>query len=185
MLRKNPVAAALYIWTAVLVIVATYIDTEYGEAHSQEIKSDEQVLEEYVDWFHRNMQTKYATKAKELIPATLKYCEQYNIDPLLMAVIYSKESSWRNFKGDMGEIGPGHVMPNKWTGRCDLKTLDGQIECAVDRMRFAFNKCPSLERALSHYASGSCRARTPKTARLVKRRVKLYQAAIIKFRGKQ
>lgn len=156
-----------------------------GPAHGAELDHAAE-LDAYVDWFHKNekwsVKPRYARKAKELIPPLLKYCERYEIDPLLMAIIFSRESSWRKFRGDLGEVGPGHLMPSKWSKQFDLTTLDGQIQGSVARMRQAIDKCGSVTAAVTHYASGSCNPRKKSTEKAVRTRIRQYRAAVERFR---
>lgn len=173
---------ALLVWILSLTLLAALLSLCDDARADSDTDTDTNVLTKYVDWFHRTMKSRYAARAKRLIPATVRYCREYDVDPLLMGVIYSKESSWRNFKGALDERGPGHVKPSKWSRQFNLATLDGQIEAAVARMRVAHDACRGLMGALTHYASGSCVARTPTTTKIVRWRVNAYRRAVRRFR---
>lgn len=132
--------------------------------------SDEQIVENYVDYFHRNMRPRYAKKAKRLVPPLMKYATEYKVDPFRLACIFSLESSWRNFLGKDGEKGPGQVLPHKWALEFDLDTLDGQIKAAAYRWKVAMETCGNLEGALTHYACGSCKSSSKRTRKKMKYR---------------
>ena len=170
---------AFLIWTACFVITGLVLRNVYGE------ESREAELVSFVDEFHAGMKPRYARKAKELIPYVLKHSEGYGVDPLLVAVIISRESSWRHFDGALGERGPMHVLPSRWSKPYNLETIDGQIEAGCARLRAAMDKCPSLERALTHYACGRCVSKSEITKRKIRSRVRFYQRSVERFRMKQ
>ncbi len=152
-------------------------------------RTEEQMLSDYVDWFHRNMNSKYADKAKTLIPPLIKYAHKHDVDSFLLAQTFSSESSWRNFNGALGERGPGHVMPGSWSKQFDLNTLDGQIEASAYLWRVALDKCrvsdteKHLYRAFTNYASGHCVSKSATTQRKMSARLRQYNAAVKMFRG--
>jgi len=174
-------------WLVAIAIIAT------TAAYGKEIPSDAEMLSDYVDWFHScegkcQMKPRYAKKAKELIPFLLKHSDHYEIDPLLAANITSFESSWRDFEGDKGEIGPMHVMPSKWSRQFDLTTLDGQIQAGCAHLRFSYDTCEvgsvtrTLERMFTHYACGSCVSTNKETIKAVQRRMRKYRRAKARYR---
>ncbi len=148
----------------------------------------EEKLFDYVDWFHRNMDQKYAEKAKRLVPVLLKYSNKYKVDPFLMAQTFSSESSWRKFEGKLGERGPGHVMPGKWVDQFDLETMDGQVEASAFLWRMALDKCISkdplehIEMAFTHYVHGGCVSKSDSTRSKVKLRIRKYRKAVAMFK---
>lgn len=153
--------------------------------------SDEQVVENYVEYFHRNMRYSYTEKAKRLIPVLLEHSSDYQVDPLLMGCIFSFESSWRNFLGRAGERGPGHVMPEgrglSWRmigdEKIDLTTLDGQIKGACAHMRVSMNTCKKMEGVFSHYAGAGCKSSKTHIRKKMRRRARYYKTMVKKFRG--
>lgn len=156
---------AFGIWCLTLLLTVGVLRLAYGD----EIKQA-QAVAAYVEHFHRDMRPSYAERAKKLIPPLIEYANQYGVDPLDLACIFSLESSWRNFEGDLGEKGPGQVMPSKELAQFDLTTLDGQIEAACWRWARALEKCATLEQALTHYACGSCVSTSKRTKNKMKYR---------------
>jgi hypothetical protein len=178
---KKQSRIAIGIWILILTLTGMILRAQGAE------NDDVELLENYIDWFHTcegkcTTKPSLAQKAKAIIPPLLKYCYKYNVDPLIMAIIFSHESSWRNFKGALGELGPGHVMPSKWSRQFDLYTLSGQIEASVARMQLAQFKCKTFRKTLTHYASGSCISRSKKTHKKVNARIRAYKRTIRKFR---
>jgi hypothetical protein len=152
---------------------------------ADEPKSDAVAVEAYIRWFHRNVKQSRTEKALEALPAVLKYSEQYNVDPLLVACIISFESSWRPRPGGLAEIGYMQIHPRWWPKGFDRETMEGQIGAGAWRLRAAFDKCPSVERALTHYASGSCTPRTETTKKKIRYRKNYYMRMVERFRNVQ
>lgn len=124
--------------------------------------------------------------AQEMVTIALKYCEVYNVDPLLASIILRYEGSWRkDRKGTRGEVGPMQVMP-KYFKQFDLTTLDGQIHAGVSHLRVSLDKCGGdVARALSNYAAGVCGLGKSKTPlRKSRWRAQRYYRAVRKYRGK-
>ena len=152
--------------------------------------SDRGVLEEYVEYFHQNMRPSYTKRAKKLIDPLLGYANQYQVDPLLMACVFSFESSWRNFVGKAGEKGPGQVMPTNglsWRKigdeKIDLSTLDGQIKGACAHMRMSLDTCKTIEGVFTHYAGAGCKSSKEKVRKKMGKRVRHYKKMVKLFRG--
>jgi hypothetical protein len=165
---------ALTIWIMVFLLLGPALEAAAYEPAKQE------EIELYVMHFHRNMKERYTEKALKLVPMLMKHAINYDVDPMLVAETFSGESSWRNFRGSKGEVGPGHVMP-RWAKQFNLKTLDGQIEACVHMLKTAIVMCPTLEQAISRYMSGSCKPRTKRTARMARRRARKYRKARVVF----
>lgn len=162
-------------------------------AMSATAKADDLTFErisDYLHWSHHDTRfiPKYEKKAAELIPALLHWSEVYNphkdgIDfPLLVACLWYKESSWRNFKGARGELGPGQVMPGKWVQH-DLSTLDGQIAESIRQLSEAVNNCDTMIGVFTWYAygGGTCVPRTEKTRMKMRHRENYYRNAFEMF----
>jgi hypothetical protein len=172
---------ALITWILGLTIAVVLLPLCDAKADGE---SDERVLSEYVEWFHRNMSPRYAEKAKGLIPTVVKYSHEYRVDPLVIGCIISFESSWRNFSGALGEVGPMHVMPGKWASEFNLSTLDGQIEAGVYRWTLA-RRCKTLERALTHFGAGGCKSKSQRTISKMKYRRTYIGRMTKKFRNRE
>lgn len=174
--------AAKCLTCACLLAASCLFLTAAKPSSTSSYETQKQQLESYVDWIHRKMQPKYARKAKELIPVTLDACEKYAVEPLDMGYIFYRESSWRKFKGKLGELGPGHVMPRKNVRKqFDMSTLAGQIEASVYIWGSTADACKTLEGRFSKYASGSCRPRTRKTRQLAYKRARKLREIRKKF----
>lgn len=174
-------------WFVIVMGIIAFALIMSGEAKSQEKtpeKTDEQIFAEYIEWFHSNVNPKKGEKAKEIIPVVMKWSAVYEVDWMLVACIISLESSWRPRPGSLGESGYMQVMRNKWSRRFDLDTPEGQIEAGTARLAMAFYECGGdLKKALTHYASGSCKARTETTRSKIRYRVHYYRKISKKFRG--
>lgn len=121
-------------------------------------------IENYLDHFHRLVRPHYAARAKRMIPSLVKYADKHGVDPLVIACLWSFESSWRNFHGALGEQGPGQVMPGGPAAkRFNLSTLDGQIEASVWVYKQGAQRCGSMRGALTYYACGSCHSKSQRT----------------------
>lgn len=95
--------------------------------------------------------------ANAMIPIVVKYCIQYDVDPLIAAVVMHKESSWGwKMRGALGEVGPMHVMP-KYFKQFDLTTLDGQIEAGVSHLAVSRDTCGgNIAKIFQYYGSNRC-----------------------------
>jgi hypothetical protein len=125
-------------------------------------------------------------EALELRDIALKYCEQYNVDPLLASVIMRYEGSWRKGRvGTRGEVGPMQVMP-KYFKQFDLTTLDGQIHAGVSHLRASLDACGGdVAQALSYYAANICgRGKRKVPLSKARWRAKQYYKAVQRYRGK-
>lgn len=119
-------------------------------------------------------------EARAMIPIILKYCKQYNVDPLRVAVLIGLESSWRqDVEGKLGEIGPMQIMP-KWFQSFDLESLDGQIHAGVYHLSESLTQCnQDGAAAFNYYASNKCGKPPSVKSRW---REKKYQQAVKEYR---
>jgi len=113
------------------------------------------------------------------ISIILKYCDQYQIDPLLVAVIMRFESSWKTTAvGKLGELGVMQTMPRLFK-KFDLNTADGQIHAGVSHLRASLNACGGdLEQGLNYYGANRCKP----ILRFVRWRLGAYKRAVRKYR---
>lgn len=96
-------------------------------------------------------------KALAMIPIILKYCSQYNVDPLRVATIMFYENSWRQKPlGDLGEVGPMQVMPKYFRKVFGLETLDSQIHAGIFHLKTSRDKCGNGARIFQYYGSNRC-----------------------------
>ncbi len=138
-------------------------------------------IEDYVDHFLQDVSKKWRRDAKKLVPTVVEIANRHGVDPLLVAVITSCESSWRVgvvSKSKYKERGLMQVHGEAAKG-FDLSTPEGQIEAGVVRLKKALTSCGSILGALSHYqTSGRC-----KPIKHAKRRLRLYKKAKEAFGG--
>jgi hypothetical protein len=141
-------------------------------------------LTAYVDDFLSTVRlmrgfAKRRADAHALIPIVVHYSRAYQVDPLLVGVLISFESSWRtNVTGALGELGALQTMP-RYAKMFDLTTPDGQIHAGVSHLRRSLSACgDDLARGVNHYGSGRCEP----VGRWVQWRLRAYARAVRRFR---
>jgi soluble lytic murein transglycosylase-like protein len=109
-------------------------------------------------------------KALSYIPTIIAECGE-DIDPLLIAVIISLESSWKaEVRGELGEHGLMQIMPRYGKG-FDLSNPREQIRAGIDHFRNAMAMCGGdAKAALNAYGCGQCQP----YKQFVKRRWRYY-----------
>jgi len=112
-------------------------------------------VSDYVRWFHERAPARLesALRHAKVVEFTAKL---YGVDPLLVAVIVSCESSWRaNATGRLGVKGlmQTHGAASKGF---DTSTPEGQIESGVAWLRQGIRKCGEGPRALAWYGGAGC-----------------------------
>jgi soluble lytic murein transglycosylase-like protein len=103
--RNKQLFAAFAIFAIMLVFTGCFLRLAYGAERTERTRMDSDAVSAYVAWFHRNVKKSRLVKAEAVLPYVLKYSEQYNLDPLLVACLISWETSWRPRPGGLGEIG--------------------------------------------------------------------------------
>lgn len=100
-------------------------------------------------------QTKTLKRSLKILPIMLDECEKQNINPSIIAAVIFYESSWKTEAiGKMGEIGLMQV--NNFPIPKD--NPQKQIEKGIEILKLGFDKCQTIEGALSFYATGhSCK----------------------------
>lgn len=116
-------------------------------------------------------------QALRVMPLVEAYSGQYGFEPIVPAVIISCESAWKPeaFNAGRGEFG---LMQTH--GICargfNLGTVDGQLESGISCLAMARDCCDgSLKQAMTMYLSGRCKARTPRTKKVVARRLRIIE----------
>jgi soluble lytic murein transglycosylase-like protein len=151
-----------------LIFIAGWFATEPAE-------SMENPHIAYVEHFLR-LYPKRLENARTVLPIVESTAVKHGFDPLIPAVIISCESAWKSgASGSVGELGLMQVH-----GRCarkqDLSTPKGQIAAGMACLAMARDACDgSLTQTITMYMSGSCRARTERTKRVVARRVRIIE----------
>jgi soluble lytic murein transglycosylase-like protein len=125
-----------------------------GFAKATEDPRAEEILA-YQKWFFAKAPNQ-GKRAALLVNAVIEASDEYGLDPLLVAVIISRESSWdEKAIGSRGEVGLMQVHGVAAQGQ-DLKTARGQIKAGARWLRLSLDKCKTLEGALSAYGTGEC-----------------------------
>lgn len=138
-------------------------------------------VENYVRWFFRESPKGRAERALRLVPAVIRHAEKYSVDPLLVAVSISLESTWiPGLKGPKGEIGLLQCKGPHVIRDFDLRTVDGQIACGVHWIRKSIDKCPDMVEAFNNYLSGRCSPLVPGALK----RDREYSEAVRRFRSR-
>lgn len=142
-------------------------------------------LMEFIDDFLHTVRLmpsfeKRRADALSCIPIILKYCDRYDVDPLLVAVIMRFESSWKPAAvGKLGELGVMQTMPRLFR-EFDLNTTDGQIHAGVSHLRASLDACGgNIEQGINYYGANRCKP----ILRFVKWRFGAYKRAKEKYRG--
>ena len=163
-------------------IQKTYMPTEAELQAIIDAQRQDPVVE--VDMYLRDFlkgTPKYRYKrAKKFIPFVVEYSEKNDIDPLLLSVIISKESSWLpGVTGKKNEKGLTQVHGLAAKGH-DVSKPEYQIEAGAIWLRKCIDWCDGdLLGGLSIYQTGySCR-----TYRGAKQRLKIYNKAVAMIRG--
>lgn len=138
-------------------------------------------VQQYVRDWSANLPPRYYRRALEQVPSVVSWSVVYDIDPLLVAVLVSLESSWRvDARGKVGEIGLMQIHPKNRRALegADMRDGDGQIEAGVKWLRACIDQCGDVRRGLNAYATGHC---DPEWRGLAYR-WRLYQRAVSKYR---
>lgn len=116
-----------------LVPVAAAADpvSEVGEAlqaaSEREEATDEVVVERYLKEFFRNVKHRYFEEARQYVPQVVAAAKAERLDPLLVAIVVSAESTWKpKAVGAVGEIGLMQVQGVATKG-FDVSTVEGNL----------------------------------------------------------
>jgi hypothetical protein len=139
-------------------------------------------LDRYLDWWLRHYPYR-RMKAQIYSQMAVKWAGVYRIDPLLVGIIISLESSWiPSAIGSKTEQGLMQVHPSN-ARDLDLRHPDDQIQAGCRLLRKCFDRCKGHTlRALNCYGTkgGKCRP----ALSFAKRRLRIYKRAISQFRSK-
>lgn len=132
-------------------------------ANSEET-SDRVRVERHIDHFRRNLTldvhlTKTEAIKQEYVSDVLDAAKEEGIDPLLLAVTISAESSWiENVRGDKGEIGLCQIMPKSpFAKGKDLATRQGLLRACSSVLKHCSDKCGTVIGTFTCYqTTGRC-----------------------------
>ena len=156
------------------------IEHEVTEHIQNEIQDPIVEVDMYVRDFLKEVPDYRYKKAREFVPYVVAYSEQYGIDPLLLSVLISVESSWTpSALGALNEKGLCQVHGVAARGY-DLSIAEQQIEAGAAWLAKCIEWCGGdVLGGLSLYQAGSgC---TPH--RGSKRRLAMYKEAHKEIRG--
>ena len=137
-------------------------------------------VDQYIQYFMAGVPAYRYRNAREYAPYVVASAEQYDIDPLLLAVTISVESSWMpDVVGKLGERGLTQVHGVAARGY-DLEDARQQIEAGASWLSKCIDQCDGdLLGGLSKYQAGTgCRPH--KSSR---KRYNLYMDACREIRG--
>jgi soluble lytic murein transglycosylase-like protein len=181
----------VFVWVCVVLLILTLV-LAIAKADEPEVSMDlveptaemsmapeSQEVNDYVAWFLQHYPKRRA-RALSYVPLVIHWCEYYYVDPLLVSIMISKESSWRpDVRGrSHGEYGLMQVHGRKSIRGFDMTTPAGQIQAGVKRLKFAIDKCSTLIQAINHYGTGYCKP----VRKFAKRRMRIYKRAVKQFR---
>lgn len=109
------------------------------------------VVESYLDWWFRRTDGKRLAKARELVPLVVAAAQKESLDPLLVAVVISYESSWAvGAAGAVGEVGLMQVH-GLAVGDHDVTTIEGNLAAGCAWLASRIQKYGSLEAGVGAY----------------------------------
>lgn len=133
----------------------------------------EAILSTWLDRFFNNVDPRKLTEAKKLIPAVIEAALNENLDPLLVAVVVSCESSWKtDAAGGIGEVGLMQVHGEAARG-FDVKTVSGNLAAGTRWLATLIQRYGSVERGLRAYIGGG-----PRAKKAAAWRMKVYRAEL-------
>ena len=104
-------------------------------------------VENYVRKFHESVSKKRANAAIALVPLVVSTCEKHGVDPLLVAIMISFESSWRpesvGARGERGLLQVWGLAAKDY----DTKTTDGALEAGVVWLKNCIDKTDTIEQS--------------------------------------
>ena len=136
--------------------------------------------DQYIQYFMQDVPAYRYRNAREYAPYVVAYAEQYDLDPLVLAVTISVESSWLpDVVGQLGERGLTQVHGVAAKGY-NLAEAEEQIAAGAAWLSKCIDKCDGdLLGGLSMYQAGtSC-----KPHRGSRKRYNLYMDACREIRG--
>lgn len=124
------------------------------------------ILRNYLDYFFGRVHGKWKKNAIKLIPKVIDAAQKENLDPLLLAVVISCESTWRmDATGKIGEVGLMQVHGEAARG-FDTSTIEGNLAAGARWLASRIEKYGSLERGMMAYMGFNDRAKRAAAWRL-------------------
>jgi hypothetical protein len=133
------------------------------------------VLESYLVHFFEHTNGRLLKRAKGFVPQVIAAATQEGLDPLLLAVVISCESTWRPASvGKVGEVGLMQVHGEAALG-FDVETIDGNLAAGAHWLASRIAKYGTVERGMTHYMGAS-----PRAIKAATWRVKLYRDELLR-----
>jgi len=142
---------------AVLLVFALGL-TAAAQQFDQEARATIEITRYVEDW-SKNLPRSHR-RAMRHVPIVAHWATEYEVDPLLVAVIVSLESSWKvGATGARGELGLMQFHADKAKAGFDLTVPDEQVHAGTRWLRICIDTCGGdAEQGLNNYATGSCTA---------------------------
>jgi len=104
----------------------------------------------YIVFYHRHLgkwvKKRVARLQKNIAPAVVRQSIAQGLDPLLVSLLISCESTWRpGVTGKDGEVGIMQVMEPRF----QPETLEDEILLGTEKRQMAMNACPGVLGALT------------------------------------
>lgn len=116
------------------------------------------VVESYLEQFFANVNPHKLKHAKKLVPKVVEAALKEGLDPLLLAVVVSCESSWKpKSVGGVGEVGLMQVHGEAAHG-FDVATIEGNLAAGAAWLASRIAKYGSIERGMKAYMGFNERA---------------------------
>lgn len=115
----------------------------------------------FIEHWGKNLPPKWRKMALKHKASVVEWSLYYDLDPLLVCRIISRESSWRDWViGDRGEIGLMQINNDAIKMRYKTEVLktnpEQNIKAGCELLRFCIDNCPTLKSAIGKYGSGHC-----------------------------
>jgi hypothetical protein len=104
---------------------------------------------------------------------------KHGVDPLLVAVTISIESSWKpSARGRLGEVGLMQVYSKAAKKGYNLRFPSHQIDAGAKWLGQSIWICGNVAQGVNRYATGKCKPRW----KMLRYRLRKYRAAVRKYR---
>lgn len=119
------------------------------------------IVNRYAEWFTRDVGSRLKRRALSVTPIIVDKARKYRLDPLVVAVLMSLESSYsQDARGKLGEVGLMQVHNSAIREEYGdaLETVEGNIDAGFKVLRMCLDKCGSESGMIACYGTGNCDA---------------------------
>jgi hypothetical protein len=151
------------------------------EEIKRKISKNRNEVSAFCDYWFRNTKQKYRDAAEPFVDIVAEESVVYGIDPLAVAMLISRESSWRSNVTGFKKNEKGLMQVHGVAARgFDTDTPRGQVQAGINHLKTCLEKCGDYNGAFRCYATrGNCNAVWNKA----KERFGLYNFAVANFRN--